>query len=70
MIQHSYHHNSNYSEELYPPMNLEEYKFFAKVLRENWDLYLEEPYLRYYWCYEYVRMFMNWSPDILDLIDE
>ena len=51
-------------------MNLEEYKFFAKVLRENWDLYLEEPYLRYYWCYEYVRMFMNWSPDILDLIDE
>ena len=28
-----------------------------------------ETYLRYYWCYEYVRMFMNWSPDILDLLE-
>ena len=66
MIQLSYHHNSNYSEELYPPMSLEEYKFFAEVLRENWQLYINQPYLRYYWGYEYVRLIMELNPSILD----
>ena len=51
-------------------MSKDEFLYFGKCLKENWDLYLDEPYLRYYWCYEYVRMFMNWSPNILDLLED
>lgn len=58
-----------YNETDYPPMSKDEFLYFGKCLQENWDLYLDEPYLRYYWCYEYVRMFMNWSPDNLDLLE-
>ena len=59
-----------YNETDYPPMSKDEFLYFGKCLQENWDLYLDEPYLRYYWCYEYVRIFMNWSPDILDLLED
>ena len=47
-------------------MNLEEYKFFAEVLRDNWQLYINQPYLRHYWGYEYVRLIMELNPAILD----
>ena len=47
-------------------MSLEEYKFFAEVLRDNWQLYINQPYLRHYWGYEYVRLIMELNPSILD----
>ena len=47
-------------------MSKDEFLHFSKCLEENWDLYIDEPYLRNYWGYEYVRIMMKLNPSQLD----
>ena len=55
-----------YSEEEFPPMSMEEWLHFSEVLKENWDLYLDQPYLRWYWGYEHLRLCTDMHPSELD----
>ena len=59
-----------YNKEDYPPMSKTEFLYFGQCLKENWDLYLDEPYLRYYWGYEYVRIIMKRDPIIMDIFED
>ena len=55
-----------YNEKDYPPMSKDEFLYFAKCLQENWDLYLDQPYLRWYWGYEHLRLCTDMHPSELD----
>jgi len=55
-----------YSKSHYPPMSKDEFLYFGKCLQENWQLYINDKYLREYWGYEYVRIIMKMNPKILD----
>ena len=47
-------------------MSKDEFLYFGKCLQENWQLYINDKYLREYWGYEYVRIIMKMNPKILD----
>ena len=47
-------------------MSMEEWLHFSEVLKENWDLYQDQPYLRWYWGYEHLRLCTDMHPSELD----
>ena len=51
-----------YSKSHYPPMNKKEFIHFTECLKENWELYINDKYLREYCGYEYVRIIMKMNP--------